>query len=243
MKRIAQLGAASGVSEHPQRLLARLARCAQTAGIGGPEQLVIRDGIPQAKREPCSDGVVIRLAKVGVEEARRLERKQHDFLDRVGGRLSLGKTRVDEELLLLRGEWAAKGPLDKPVAKRVHLGVALRVIRGRTGQGVNPVGHEVGHLDGGERGGFIPLFGDGRAALVAGATVVRGEGLAQNERVPSAGWGEAAGRDDLPGSVRRVPLQFDRGAAAFVLKKIEAQRVGTTADEPQRAGEFPGLTA
>ena len=73
MKRIAQLGAASGVAEHPQRLLPRLIGCVQAPGGCGAKQFVIRHRIPQAKREPGGDRVIIRLAKVGVEEARRLE--------------------------------------------------------------------------------------------------------------------------------------------------------------------------
>ena len=126
--------------------------------------------------------MVIRLAEVGVEEARRLECKQDDLLHRVGVGLALSKPRIDKESLLFRSERAAKGEFDEPVAERAHLGLPLFVVGGRSGEGVKPVCHEVGHLDGGEGGGFIPFFGNGRATLIADAAIVRRERLLYHHR-------------------------------------------------------------
>ena len=104
-------------------------------------------------------------------------------------------------------------------------------------------GDPIGGLNGSERGSFVPLLGDGAAAFVANAAVIRRERLAYYESALGGVRRKTAGGNNLTDAVRRVPFELNGGATAFVFEEVEAQRVGTTADEADGAGEFPKLAA
>ena len=104
-------------------------------------------------------------------------------------------------------------------------------------------GDPIGGFDSSECGGFVPFLGDGAAAFVADTAIIRRERLAYHESALGGVRRKTTGGNNLTGAVRRVPFQLNGGAVAFVFEEVKAQRVGTTADEPDDAGEFPKFAA
>ena len=123
---------------------------------------------------------------------------------------------------MLGVERPAKCPLGELMAERARLGQAVLVCRGRAGERIEMFGDPIGGLDGSERGSFVPLLGDGAAAFVANAAVIRRERLAYYESALGGARRKTAGGNNLTDAVRRVPFQFHRGASAFVFEEVEA---------------------
>ena len=97
----------------------------------------------------------------------------------------------------------------------------------------------IGHGDGGLRGRFVPRLGDGHAALVTHAAVVRRERRAHDIDRRDARGGEVAGGDGFRRAMRRLPEEGDGGdLVLLLLEALDAQRVTPPADESERGLVF-----
>src|SRR4029453_15505498 len=92
------------------------------------EQQLIRQRIPQPKRQPRSDairflapGPRLLAAQLPIEEAPRLESQQCPPLDCRFLILRLGKLSLDKELRFLARQRLTKSPLDESAAELVQL--------------------------------------------------------------------------------------------------------------------------
>ena len=141
--------------------------------------------------------------------------------------------------LLLGRQRAAEGGRHEFLAERLHLREAIGVLRLAAGETVEVLDDVIGHGDGGLRGRFVPRLGDGHAALVTDAAVVRRERSAHDIDRRDARGGEVAGGDGFSRAMRRLPEEGDGGdLILLLLEALDAQRVTPPADETERGLVF-----
>ncbi len=178
---------------------------------------------------------------LGIQETRRLEDQQHRELDRGVELVGVGELRIDEELPLFVGQRAAKRPFGEAAAVLLHAVAAI----GGVGSGVRKivdVGDDVvGDFDRGRGRRLVPGLRDRRAARVARAAVVGREGGGYDERSRHAARGEVPRGNHLPHAAWRLPAEHDRRRLVLELEELDADRVRTPAEEPQRLDGFADL--
>ncbi len=158
------------------------------------------------------------------------------------------KAAVDIELPLGVGQRAAEGPLDEPPAELPRLRVVSQRFFGHARLSAEAGRHAAGDFDRGVGDGLLPLLGNRRPALVAGAAVVGRQRRLQHEHFGHVGRQEAARGDDLLGGQRRLPFQRHAGRLVLPFHVIDVDRIGPPAEQADRramvtlaAGADPGV--
>src|SRR6267378_1778556 len=85
MEKALHLGASARIAQHAPGLTLNLLPGVQRALRSNSSQILIRERVPQAVREPCRSLIVIRfgVTESNIQKARRFQGQQHDALDGV----------------------------------------------------------------------------------------------------------------------------------------------------------------
>ncbi len=166
----------------------------------------------------------------GVEEARGFEGEEDTAFD---GELwgFCGGELVANEFFLGVVEGAAEGELGEGFGKGEEFGWAIWGVGFGGSKFIEVAFDMLGDGDGGLGGGLIPFFGEAGAALVAEATVICGEGGADDHGLAEALWGEVAVGEGLLDAVGWLPAEFEGGGGIAEFEVLELEMVGAAADE------------
>ena len=138
-----------------------------------------------------------------------------------------------KELLLLLGQRSAEGGFHQGEGKILQLLRAIRRAFFRAGEFVQIFHHMLGSGDGGVRGGLIPAFGNGSAALIAHAAVIRRKARAHDHEFTRTLGAQRMLRDDFRHAMRWLPPQLDGGRLLLEFEMIQPQPVGATTHQEE----------
>lgn len=96
----------------------------------------------------------------------------------------------------------------------------------------------IGHFDGRLGGGFVPSFGNFRAAFIAFAGIVRGKTRGHHSHVGGFFRREIGGGQHFPHRVGTLPLKLHHAAFVLVFEIIEAEGIAASAEEIHLGGQF-----